>query len=359
MCPVGKSRHFFGSWRGGRGLVAALPILFWQPLASASLVANVAAKFHWQPQDGEAPQAVDTDSLEKALIVSEAKVRSKVLQPANLQAAQAETGALVVDAQGQRAVAAAMEARAAGAEATSANGLAKSRQSLVAAKARADLATKASAMISASALKAAIYARSAMKAAEKAKLEVQEIAFVPQEAAAEAAQAAIADFEKKIKKWNSEQFTVAPTVLPDDLAAARAAAPYYEAMQRATDTRVGYGNRARELEALAESLQQGAQSLSAQAMYENDRGNREEAKDMLAKAKDMLSRADIAKKEAGQIFEQVKHINDQMPMYQANAAIAAGRASVLAGSHWLPPPPLAAGGPAAAPAGAPGAAPGR
>lgn len=356
MAPVGKSRHFCGWWCSGKGLVATLPFFFWQPLASASLLANVAAKTHWQPQEGEAPQAADTDSLEKALIVSEAKVKSKVLQPATLQAAQAETGALIVDAQGQRAVAAGMEARAAGAEAASANGLANSRQSLVAARARADLATKASEMISASALKAEIYARSAAKAAAKAKLEVQEIALIPQEAAEEAAAAAVADFEKKTKEWNSEQFTIAPTVLPDNLAAARAAAPYYEAMKRATDVRVGYGNRARELSALAESLQRGAQSLSAEAMYENDRGNREEAKDMLTKAKDMLSRADVAKKQAVQLFGQVEHINAQMPEYEANAAIAAGRASVLAGSNWLPPPPLAsAGGPAPA-AAAPAAA---
>lgn len=302
----------------------------------------------------EAPEAADQAGLEEALAAA-----SVTPDPSTVDAEDRDTGAMVAQAQGNRALAAGLDARIATAEANSARTLSNSSHVLRGTKNAAQLVSESKAEIQARSVQVAIYARSAERAAEKAKEELQEIKDAPKVAAEEAAEVAIEEFHRRTaySKLVSQAaaLTVNPpgAVVPVNGDAQRAAAPYYASMGRSFQTQALYETKARALQDHAEVLQNQVRTFSQQAVAYQNGGKESLAKDLLGKAKSALSQANAANTEAQQWFAMAEHINQGLPQFQAAAAQAAAHAPPLAAQFWLPPPPVgppppAAGAPAAA-----------
>merc|ERR1719191_842395 len=151
-----------------------------------------------------------------------------------------------------------MEARAAAAEVKSAGTLANATEFLRTARNDADMANAAKAQLTGSAVTAAVYARNAERSALKAQQELQEIISAPMDAAREAAKMAVLELQRRRKEWidgADANAAATPTQAPPLEVANLAAAPYYDAMQRAMERRSNLEQQARRLNAEARDLQ--------------------------------------------------------------------------------------------------------
>jgi hypothetical protein len=255
-----------------------------------------------------------------------------------------ETGAMVAMASGKQALAAGIEARVAEAEAVSAKARAGAANSLTASKSNALLVMTAKAQVKAAEVRAAIYAKSAAKAAERVQAELKEIEAIPQKAAELAAAEA-----KKILCGESQEIAnnvafvksrlAGPALpLPNAEAAVRAAQPYYNVMQTAIARGGLYEAAARKLQDEAQTLQEQSRTIASQAVQYQQAGNGDMAAKLMAQAKGMLTQAQAKDDQAQKDFAVAEGVQKQIPNYQANAAAASARATSIANPAGQPPP---------------------
>mmetsp|Transcript_19056 Transcript_19056/g.32993 ORF Transcript_19056/g.32993 Transcript_19056/m.32993 type:complete len:472 (+) Transcript_19056:99-1514(+) len=293
----------------------------------------------------EAPQLADQTDLK----VANAKAAAlAAAAPAN-EEADKETGAMVAEASGKAAWAAGLEARSSEAEATSAVLLGTAQGALRDARAGVKLISGGKAEIAAAAVQAMIYARSASKAAARAKAELKELEGIPKEVADEAADEAVRQMQEQVhdaaarKAWMEARNSAPAAPPPLAEAAVRASAPYYDIMQRALSVAGLYESNARSLEDKAHTLQSQARTLASQAVSYQSAGYAGYAQKLMSQAKGMLAQATADDAQAQKDMAIAQKAHDAVPNYQANAAQAAGRAQALAnpaGQPIIPRSPL-------------------
>jgi len=258
-----------------------------------------------------------------------------------------DTGAMVAQASGKQALAAAMEARLTEAEAVSAQSLSFANGDMEAAKSDALMVTAAKAQVQAAEVKAAIYAKSATKAAARAKAELKEIEEIPKKAAELAAAEAKRIIQKEVDQQASNVAIVKARLagpgLPVPLAeaAVRAAQPYYNVMNKAVAMGNLYEASAHSLQDQAQSLQEQSRDVAGQAVRYQMAGYGDMASKMMAQAKGMLSAAEAKDAQARKDFSVAEGVRKSIPSYQASAAAASARATAIANPAGQPPPAVA------------------
>jgi len=206
----------------------------------------------------------------------------------------------------------------------------------------------ARAELRASAVQAAIYAKTAKKSAELAAAELAELQALPQQAANAAAAKAIAELkaeteQNRIQDGLMEGFFTAGVPPPAPEASQKAAAPYIAAMNKAVAARSAYEIKSQELQTHAKELQDQARVVGQQAVAYQAAGNGAAASQMMAQATGMINDANAADEEATTWHGIAEQINSGMPLYQANGAQAMARAAAIANpAGQLPPVPAAA-----------------
>jgi len=295
----------------------------------------------------EPPQLADAAAMKEANDKDAADAAGKAEKDAGLKVEAKkikETGAMVAQAAGKQAVAAGIEARLTEAEASSAQWLSMSNEDMEAAKSSTLMVTAAKAQVQAAEVRAAVYARSAAKAAARAEAEMKEIKDMPRKAAQLAAQEAKRIVQGEINEAASNLAIVkarlAPPGLPVPLAeaAVRAAAPYYSVMNKAIAMGNLYEQSAHTLQDSAQSLQEQSRSTASQAVAYQQAGYGDMASKLMAQAKGMLNEAQAKDAQAAKDFSVAEGVRKNVPNYQANAAAASARATALANPGGQPPP---------------------
>jgi len=295
----------------------------------------------------EAPQLSDAQAVKEAndKAASEAAGAAEKAAGVKVEAKKIkETGAMVAQAAGKQAVAAGIEARLTEAEASSAQFLAMSNEDLEAAKSSTLMVTAAKVQVQAAEVRAAVYARSAAKAAARAQAELQEIKDLPKKAAALAAKEAKAIVQGEINEaasnllWVKSRLAGPGLPVPLAEAAVRAAKPYYNIMNKAISMGNLYEAQAHTLQDAAQSLQEQSRTTASQAVAYQQAGYGDMAAKLMAQAKGMLNEAVAKDAQAKKDFAVAEGVRKQVPNYQANAALASARATSIANPGGQPPP---------------------
>lgn len=258
-----------------------------------------------------------------------------------------ETGAMVAQASGKQALAAAMEARLTEAEAVSAQSLSFANEDMEKAKSDALMVTAAKAQVQAAEVRAAIYAKSAAKAALRAKAELKEIQEIPKKAADLAAAEAKRIVQGEINEahgnllWVKSRLAGPALPVPLAEAAVRAAQPYYAVMNKAIAMGNLYEQSAHSLQDQAQSLQEQSRDVAGQAVRYQMAGYGDMASKMMAQAKGMLSDAQSKDAQARKDFSVAEGVRKNVPQYQTAAAAASARATAIANPAGQPPPAVA------------------
>jgi len=297
----------------------------------------------------EPPQLSDEQALtdaEKAAAAA-AALKAEAGTGAAAEKKEKETGAMVAEASGKQAMAAGIEARITEAEAFSAQSLSLANGDMEAAKNGALMVTAAKAQVKAAEVRAAIYARSAAKAAARAKAELKEIQDIPKKVAALAAQEAKRIVQAEVNEAASNVAIVKARLagpgLPVPLAeaAVRAAQPYYAVMQKAISMGNLYEQSAHSLQDQAQSLQEQSRTVASQAVAYQSAGYGDMAIKLMAQAKGMLGESQSKDAQARKDYAVAEGVRKSVPNYQANAAAASARATSLANPGGQPPPAVA------------------
>lgn len=297
----------------------------------------------------EAPQLSDAKAMNDAADNAAAEAAAKAEDGAGSDDQQKlkDSGAMVAEASGKQAFAAGMEARLTEAEANSAQALSLANGNLENAKSQALIVTAAQAQVKAAEVQAAIYAKSAAKAASRAEAEMKEIMDIPKKAAELAAAEAKAEVQKEVNEAATNVAIVksrlAPPPLPVPLAEAsvRAAQPYYNAMNKAVAMGNLYEASAHNLQDQAQSLQEQSREVASQAVGYQMAGYGDMAANLMKQAKGMLGQAQAKDAQARKDFAVAEGVRKEVPNYQANAALASARATALANPAGQPPPAMA------------------
>lgn len=240
-----------------------------------------------------------------------------------------------------RMSAAAVEADAAEALATSAGALANASDALRLVRRHVGLAESVRAQLAASAVRASAYARRAEEAAARARAELREMAEAPREAAAEAARAAVAELRRRRNQSLAIMATVEAAMQPPTPQATEvgdlAMAPHHAAMQRSAGMGHAYIAQAESLSRQAKDLQRRAEVASGQAAAYQIKDEPNRAPQMSAHAKDLFGDVKKAYAQAGQEEAIAERINSDVPSLEASAAAAATYASERARRWWIPP----------------------
>lgn len=297
----------------------------------------------------EPPQLLDQQALAAMLNAapSPANVDQLLAQDKKNGQESKETGALVAQASGRNAMASGIAARVADAEALSATGRSYADSDLQKSKGEGLLVIAAQAQAQAAEVRAAIYAKSAQKAAARAQADLKEIQEIPQKAAAYAAEEAKRECCGELQELANNKAIVmarlAPPAMPVPLAeaAVRAAQPYYNVMQKALSMGGLYEQSARNLQDQAQTLQEQSRTIAAQAVAYQGAGYGDMAAKLMSQAKAMLSEANTKNEQAKKDFAVAEGVRKQVPVYQANAAAASARATAIANPAGQPPPAIA------------------
>jgi len=255
-----------------------------------------------------------------------------------------ETNEIVAQAAGKQAVAAGMEARLTEAEAATAQALAHSNGDMEAAKSSTLMIIASKVQVQAAEVRAAVYARSAAKAAARAEAEFKEIMDLPKKAAQLAADEAKAIVQKEINDAANNLAIVKsrlagpPLPVPLAEAAVRAAQPYYAIMNKAIAAGNLYEQSAHTLQDAAQSLQEQSRTTASQAVAYQQAGYGDMAKKLIAQAKSMLNEAVAKDAQAKKDYAVAESVRKEVPNYQANAAAASARATSIANPAGQPPP---------------------
>eukprot|EP00930_Biecheleria_cincta_P060286 TRINITY_DN45964_c0_g1_i1.p1 TRINITY_DN45964_c0_g1~~TRINITY_DN45964_c0_g1_i1.p1 ORF type:complete len:316 (+),score=110.72 TRINITY_DN45964_c0_g1_i1:68-1015(+) len=254
-----------------------------------------------------------------------------------------DTGALVAQAEGRKAAAMAMEAKAAQAEAEAAAARAKAAADLTLAQNRGDLSSQVQAQLTDSAKRAAMYARTAAQYAKKAEKELAEIQAVPEEAAKEAAKAAVQQLQAQDKMNHAVVKMLDANLNPPPLppvpeAAGKAAGPYVAAMSRAHEMQSTFEAKASGLRFEAEMLRTGAHNTAQQKAALEAAGDKALAKEVGSIQDDLLAKAAAKETAAAEVSSEAQHIELTLPKYAAAASQAVARATILGQQKWMPPP---------------------
>jgi hypothetical protein len=301
----------------------------------------------------EPPQLLDQAELAAAYSAA-AKASGSTSMSAAASAAQAkknaqeakETGALVAQASGGNAMASGIAARVADAEALSAGARSYADNDLNDGRGQGLFVIAAQAQVQAAEVRASIYANSAKKAAAQAQADLKEIQEIPKKAAQYAANLAIQQNIDELQKLANNkaiaEARLAPAAPPVAIAegAVRAAKPYYDVMQKAVSMGSLYEQNARSNQEQADTLQQQSRALASQAVAYQSAGYGDMAKKLMATAKNMLSEAASKSDQAQKDFAVAEGVQKQVPVYQANAAAAAARATAIANPAGQPPPAI-------------------
>jgi hypothetical protein len=300
----------------------------------------------------EAPQLTDEKALsdaEDAAAGDAALAAEKAAGSKEEEKKEKETGAMVAEASGKQAMAAGIEARITEAEASSAQSLSLANGDMEAAKSGSLMVTAAKAQVQAAEVRAAIYARSAAKAAARAKAELKEIQDIPKKVAALAAEEARKEVQAEVNEAASNLAIVksrlAGPALPVPLAeaAVRAAKPYYNIMNKAVAMGSLYEANAHNLQDQAQTLQEQSRTVASQAVAYQAAGYGDMAKKLMAQAKGMLSEAQVKDAAARKDMAVAEGVRKSIPNYQANAAAASARATAIANPAGQPPAAVAPG----------------
>jgi hypothetical protein len=269
-------------------------------------------------------------------------------------------GLMVAKAAGKRAQAAAMDARAAKAEALSMAVVQNSSRALKGSFLRAKATTNAKAQLAAAAVRAAMYAKAAEASVKLAEKEVNEMLAVPDEAAAIAVKEALKVLKAKTRRWKYEEGETQKRIVPPKPALGlpatevgqKYAAPYWAAMQNAMASRTAFEAKARGENDQAHALQESATQLAAQAAALQSAGMLGHAQTAMKRARGMLAEAKSVQEAADNDFIVAQRINTGLPGYQAGAELATAFGSEKSRKLWMPPPIPAASGASPAPAAA-------
>eukprot|EP00927_Polykrikos_kofoidii_P057229 TRINITY_DN51345_c0_g1_i1.p1 TRINITY_DN51345_c0_g1~~TRINITY_DN51345_c0_g1_i1.p1 ORF type:complete len:561 (-),score=103.91 TRINITY_DN51345_c0_g1_i1:215-1897(-) len=325
--------------------------------AAAVIAARLPALELEEPDEdapGEAPEAADEQSIAEADAAASAAnaaaenaaaaaENAVLVRRQNVQKA-ARMAAMVAQAQGRLATASGFEARAAQAETRSARAAAGVGFALRGAQQSILFIRKADEEVKASAVRAAIYARSARLAAQQAKAEMREIEAIPKEAAALAASQAEAEMWAEARASDAATaaekaaltFVEPPGAV--GVAAARAAAPYNRAMDQALAWRTFYDSKAREHSAVAQTLIKSAQTQAENAYeLQMTAGHTRLARKTLSASIGTLNQAVEADAKASQLRQAAEAAVEGLPLYTAAAAAIANRATVVDSARWMPP----------------------
>lgn len=317
----------------------------------ASILAPISAPAPEELKDPDAPpeppQLADAAAVKEANDKAAADAAGAAEKAAGVKAEAEkikETGAMVAHAAGKSAIAAGLEARLTEAEASSGQWLAMSNGDMEAAKSSTLMVTAAKAQVQAAEVRAKVYAASAAKAAARAEAEMKEIKDMPRKAAQLAADEAKRIVQGEINEAASNLLWVksrlAGPALPVPLAeaAVRAAAPYYNVMNKAIAMGNLYEANAHNLQDQAQSLQEQSRTVASQAVGYQQAGYGDMAKKLMAQAKGMLNEAQSKDAAARKDYEVAEGVRKSVPNYQANAALASARATTLANPAGQPPP---------------------
>lgn len=294
----------------------------------------------------EPPQLADAAAVKDANDKASADAAGAAENAAGVAATKKkvkETGQMVANAAGKQAVAAGIEARLTEAEAASAQSLALSNGDMEAAKSSRLMVTAAKAQVQAAEVRAAVYARSAAKAAARADAELKEIKDMPRKAAQLAAAEAKAIVQGEINEaasnllWVKSRLAGPGLPVPLAEAAVRAAQPYYAVMNKAIAMGNLYEQSAHTLQDAAQSLQEQSRTTASQAVAYQQAGYGDLASKLMKQAKGMLNDALAKDAQAKKDFAVAEGVRKQVPNYQANAAAASARATSLANPAGQPP----------------------
>jgi len=295
----------------------------------------------------EPPQLSDAKAVKEANDKASAEAAGVAEKEAGIKVEAKkikETNEIVAQAAGKQAVAAGMEARLTEAEAATAQSLAISNEDMEAAKSSTLMITAAKVQVQAAEVRAAIYARSAAKAAARAEAELKEIQDLPRKAAQMAADEAKAIVQKEINDaqsnllWVKSRQAGPPLPVPLAEAAVRAAKPYYDIMNKAIASGNLYEQQAHALQDAAQSLQEQSRTTASQAVAYQQAGYGDMASKLIAQAKGMLNEAVAKDAQAKKDFAVAEGVRKSVPNYQANAALASARATAIANPGGQPPP---------------------
>lgn len=317
----------------------------------ASIVAPVTGAPPEELKDPEAPpeppQLSDAQAVKDANDKASADAAGQAEKSAGIKVEAKkikETNEIVAQAAGKQAVAAGMEARLTEAEAASAQALAMSNEDMEAAKSSTLMVTASKVQVQAAEVRAAVYARSAAKAAARAEAELKEIQDLPRKAAQLAADEAKAIVQKEINDaqtnllWVKSRQAGPPLPVPLAEAAVRAAKPYYDIMNKAIASGNLYEQSAHTLQDAAQSLQEQSRATASQAVAYQQAGYGDMAAKLITQAKSMLNEAVAKDAQAKKDFAIAEGVRKSVPNYQANAALASARATSIANPAGQPPP---------------------
>jgi len=305
------------------------------PAAQAEVAPPVTPEEEEAAAPGPAPAAPGPE--ETASSTTTTTTVAPTIQPATLELGWAKA---------QETIAAGAEARAAAAEADAAvsagkaNDAAKLAEQLTRKNADAALQLKGEVM------QATMHAHAATMAAKNVQALLDSVKAAVREAAVEAGAEAAKEIQEQAMKEFEIELAVKRFLNPPlpviAAAAAKAAAPYNEAMQKAAGIQGEYSAQAQELMAEAQKLQQTAVTLGQDAAAYQGAGDTQNAAAMKARAEGMIDKINSLKKRAEELQAVAVKIGESLPKYQQAAAAAAARAAALANPAAQPPPPLPA-----------------
>lgn len=255
-----------------------------------------------------------------------------------------ETGVLVAEAAGKQALAAGLEARAAKAEAETARLAANASDSLLMARSGAKLEAEAQAQVAAAAIRAAVYKNSTNRSLHEIQVLLADMSKIPdlvyEKATGEALDRLHEEVYKTTAKLASLQSVLSPAEpAPIPEAASRAAAPYYDAMQKAMSVSSVYDSTARDAHKRAQDEVRQSRQLSEQAVAYQGSGYPDMAKELMAQAQALITDAQAQEAKAQEYHGVANTVYKKASSYQANADAAAARAAALANPPGQPPPP--------------------
>jgi len=271
--------------------------------------------------------------------------------------------AKLAEAAGKRAFAAAMDARSGRVETGSGISVVKTTSDFRQAKLNGKMANNAKARLDAAAIRAKIYAQSAVASEKRSLQEIQDMKAAPEKIAQEVATYAITRLKREaawyVYEARKEEDMLRQHKPPGFTnEGAKAAAPWYAAEQRAISARATFQSQAQQLSDRASELQQQARTTAGQAVQYREAGNGKAAEKLMEQAQAMLDQAAQDSTQARKDFDQAQTLNHGLESYEVNAEYAGQRASAMAHARWMPPavPNLAAAAPGPAPALSPAAA---